>query len=128
MTTFRSVRAVLAGFFFIAVSTTAIDVVLHAVHVFPPWGEANPDGVLALAVVYRVLCSIAGCLLAARLAPQNPMKHALAVGVIGALLGTAAAVATWNAGPAFANHWYPIALVIVALPCAYAGGRLQEAV
>jgi hypothetical protein len=47
---------------------------------------------------------------------EEPMWHALALGVA---VSTAGAVATWNAGPAFANHWYPLALVAVAMPCAW---------
>jgi len=83
MTFLRSAKAVALGFLFIFVSSTAIDVVLHAAGVFPPWGEANPDGVLVLATTYRIFCSIAGCYLAARLAPAKPIKHALALGVVG---------------------------------------------
>ena len=121
----RSVLAVFAGFLAIVVSTTAIDVVLHATHVFPPWGEANPDSLLALATAYRIVCSIGGCYLAARLAPDRPMQHALALGIVGVVVSLVAALATWNAGPAFANHWYPLALVAVSLPCAWVGGRLE---
>jgi hypothetical protein len=121
----RSVLAVVAGFFFILVSTTAIDVVLHAVHVFPPWGDPNPDGVLVLATTYRVFCSIAGCAIAARLAPRNPVQHALALGVLGLVLGVVATISTWNAGPAFANHWYPITLAAISIPCGWMGGRLH---
>ena len=39
----------------------------------------------------------------------------------GALVG---AVATWNAG--LGPHWYPIALVVLALPQAWLGGKLYE--
>ena len=34
------------------------------------------------------------------------------------------AAATWNKGPEFGPHWYPLALVATALPCAWLGGRL----
>ena len=118
----RSVGAVFAGFLAIVVSTTAIDVVLHATHVFPPWGEPNSDALLLLATAYRVVCSIAGCYLAARLAPDRPMQHALALGAVGLVLSTAGAVAMWDAGPA----WYSLAVVAIAMPCAWAGGRLRE--
>ncbi len=53
------------------------------------------------------------------------MQHALALGVVGVLISLAGALATWNAGPAYANHWYALALVAVAMPCAWAGGRIQ---
>ncbi len=121
----RSAGAVFAGFLAIVVSTTAIDVVLHAVHFYPPWGEATSDASLLVATAYRIVCSIGGCWLTARLAPWKPMQHAIALGVVGVLVSLTAAIVTWNAGPAFANHWYALALIAVALPCAWAGGRIQ---
>ena len=53
------------------------------------------------------------------------MKHALIGGLVGLVLSTVGAVATWNAGPAFGPHWYPLALVATALPCAWLGGQLR---
>ena len=53
------------------------------------------------------------------------MKHALAGGIVGLVLSTAGAVSTWDKGPEFGPHWYPLALVATALPCAWAGGRLR---
>jgi hypothetical protein len=35
-------------------------------------------------------------------------------------------VVTWNKGPAFGPHWYPVALVVLALPTAWMGGKLCE--
>jgi hypothetical protein len=35
-------------------------------------------------------------------------------------------VGTWNSGPEFGPKWYPLALVVVALPCAWLGGRLRQ--
>lgn len=48
-------------------------------------------------------------------------------GAIGILLTAAVTVATWNKGPAFGPHWYPIALIVLALPCAWVGGKLRTA-
>jgi hypothetical protein len=36
-------------------------------------------------------------------------------------------VATWNKGPEFGPKWYPIALVITALPVTWLGGKLRVA-
>src|SRR5881628_928924 len=120
----RSVGAVLAGFIAIFVLSTVTDVVLHVTGVFPPWGQPMSDGLFLLATAYRVVFSIAGCYIAARLAPDRPMWHALALGVVGIVVSGVATVVTWNKGPAFGPHWYPIALVLVSIPCAWAGGRL----
>jgi hypothetical protein len=121
----RSVGAVLAGLVAIFVLHNGSDAILHAAGVFPPWGERMGDGLFLLATAYRLVFSIAGCWLTARLAPDRPMGHALALGAVGVALSTLGAVATWNAGPEFGPHWYPLALIAMALPCAWAGGRLH---
>jgi hypothetical protein len=53
------------------------------------------------------------------------VEHALAGGFVGLVVSTVGAVVTWNRGPAFGPHWYPVALIITAMPCAWAGGRLH---
>ena len=123
--TLRSIGAVLAGFVAIFVFSLGTDVVLHATGVFPPWGQPMSDALLLLATVYRTVYCIAGSYIAARLAPDRPMKHALALGVVGLIVSTAGAVATWNMGPAFGPHWYPVVLIVTAIPCAWLGGRLR---
>src|SRR5574341_38862 len=121
----RSIGAVLAGFVVVVVLSLGTDVVLHATGVFPPWGEAMSDALFLLATAYRTLYAVAGSYVTARLAPHRPMKHALAGGVVGLVLSTVGAVATWDRGPEFGPHWYPLALVATAMPCAWAGGRLR---
>lgn len=123
--TLRRVGAVLAGFLVTVVLSVAVDQVLHASHVYPPMGQPMSDALFVLATAYRVLFSIAGCYVAARLAPDRPMSHAIALGLLGLVAATAGAVATWNAGPAFGPHWYPVGLIVTAIPCAWAGGRLH---
>lgn len=125
----RSVIAVVVGVVAIIVVTTIVDIVLHAVNVFPQSdkpGEtlALDDGLAALATFYRFVISVGGAWLTARLAPSNPMKHAMALGYVGVVLGIIGAIATWNAG--LGPHWYPVALVILALPQCWLGGWLYE--
>ena len=120
----RSVGAVLAGLLLIVVLSLGTDVLLHAIGVFPAWGKPMSDSLFLLATIYRIIFSVAGCYLAARLAPRQPMKHALWLGVIGVLISTAGSAATWNRGPEFGSHWYPVALIVVSLPCAWFGGWL----
>ena len=79
---------------------------------------------LMLATVYRTIYGVAGSYITARLAPYRPMQHALAGGVVGLILSTVGAAVTWNKGPAFGPHWYPVSLVVLALPTAWAGGHL----
>ncbi len=122
----RTVWAVLAGFIVIVILSMGMDAIMHVTGIFPPYGQAMTNGLYAWATIYRVIFSIIGCYVTARLAPNRPMTHALYLGVLGVLISGVATVATWNRGPAFGPHWYPIALVLVAIPCAWIGGKIYE--
>jgi surface polysaccharide O-acyltransferase-like enzyme len=122
----RSIGAVLAGLFAIIILSSATDMALHATGIFPPLGQPMADGLFLLATAYRIVYGVAGSYLAARLASDRPMQHALALGVVGLVISTAGAAATWNAGPTFGPKWYPLAVIAIALPCAWAGGRLRD--
>jgi peptidoglycan/LPS O-acetylase OafA/YrhL len=121
----RSVAAVATGFFATALLSLGTDVVLHAAGVFPPWGQAMSDGLYVLATIYRVVYTLLGGYLTAALAPRRPMPHVVTLGAIGLVAATIGAAATWNAGPAFGPKWYPLLLVVTALPCVWAGGMLR---
>ena len=123
----RSVGAVLAGMLVGIILTIGTDVVLHAIGVFPPWGQSMVgfDGALFLATVYRTVYGVAASYIIARLAPDRPMLHALVGGVAGLAVSILGAVATWNKGPAFGPHWYPLSLIVLALPQAWVGGKLR---
>ena len=122
----RSIGAVLAGFFATFILSIATDLVLHAVGVFPPWGQSMSDALFVLAMFYRTIYTIGGGYVTARLAPNKPMSHALILGVIGLLAAIAGTVATWNKGPEFGPKWYPLALVALAIPSVWFGGRLAQ--
>ena len=123
----RSIGAVLAGVVTGIVPTLGTDVVLHAVGVFPPMGQSMDgyDGALLLATIYRTVYGVAGSYVMARLAPDRPMGHALVGGVLGLVVSIVGAAVTWNKGPAFGPHWYPLALVVLAIPTAWVGGKLR---
>ena len=123
----RSIGAVIAGLLFIVILSTLADVVMHATGIFPPWFTPMADSLFLLALAYRSLFSILGCYLTALLAPNRPMLHALILGGIGVVLSTAGAAATWNKGPEFGPRWYPIALIVLALPLAWLGGKIRLA-
>ena len=120
----KSVWAVLAGALVVVVLTTLVDFGLHVAGVFPPLNEPIGDALALLASSYRIVISIAGAWLTARLAPKNPMRHAMVLGAIGALLALIGVVATWNLG--LGPRWYPISLVVLAIPQAWAGAKLYE--
>ena len=123
----RSILAVFAGFVAVIIITLPTDEVLHRIGVFPPWGASMVgfDGALLLATVYRTIYGVAGSYITARLAPDRPMGHALVGGAIGLAVSILGAAVTWNKGPAFGPHWYPLALVVLALPTAWVGGKLR---
>jgi hypothetical protein len=123
----RSIGAVLAGILLGIVLSLGTDIVLHKAGVFPPWGESllGYDGALLLATIYRTIYGILSGYVIARLAPDRPMQHALTGGFIGLAVSIFGAAVTWNKGPAFGPHWYPLALVVLALPQAWAGGKLR---
>ena len=123
--TLKGIGAVLAGVIAVVVLSLGTDMVLHATGVFPPWGQPMSDALFLLATVYRTIYCIAGSYIAARLAPNRPMAHALVLGVMGFIISTAGAVATWNRGPELGPHWYPVALIVTAIPCAWLGGKLR---
>ena len=83
------------------------------------------DGPLLLATVYRAIYGVAASYVIAWLAPDRPMAHALVGGVLGLAAGILGAILTWNKGPAFGPHWYPIALIVLAMPQAWVGGQLR---
>lgn len=121
----RSIGAVLVGIVVGVGLTLGTDIVLHAAHIFPPWGQPMSDTLFLVATVYRAIYGVAASYITARLAPDRPMGHALAGGIVGLVVSTAGAVATWNRGPAFGPHWYPVTLIVLALPTAWAGGCLR---
>ena len=118
--TLGQIGAVLAGLLAIFAITTVTDIVLHATGIFPPWGQPMSSALFLVALAYRIVYGVLGCYIAARLAPDRPMRHVLALGVVGVVLSTAGAVAMWAAGPA----WYSLAVIGISMPCAWVGGRL----
>lgn len=122
----RSAGAVLAGFAVTFVLSVATDGLMHATGIFPPLGQPMTGSLFVLAVVHRSVYTVLGGYVTARMAPARPMMHALVLGLIGVLAATAGTLATWNRGPEFGPHWYPILLIVLSLPCVLAGAWLRE--
>ena len=118
----RSIWAVVAGVLFIVVVTTLVDLALHALGVFPPMDQPINDKLALLATSYRIVISVVGAWITARLAPANPMKHAIILGCVGTVLGLIGVVVTWNLG--MGPHWYPVALAVLAIPQCWVGGKI----
>jgi len=121
----RSARAVLAGFVAIVVLSLGTDQVLHMLQVYPPWGQTMSGGLFGLATAYRIVYTVLGGYITARLAPQAPVRHALILGLVGLVPGVAGVMVA-IAKPELGPLWYPIALAVTGLPCAWLGGVLYR--
>ena len=120
----RSIAAVLAGVLAVIILSIATDIVLHATGIYPPWFQPMSTPRWLLATGYRIIFGVAGGYIAARLAPDRPVGHALVLGVIGLALSIVGVAGTWNKGPEFGPKWYPLALVVIALPCSWVRGKI----
>ncbi len=120
----KTLGAALAGILVAVVPAIASDALMVRLGIFPASGQGMAGSLFLLAAGYRTLYSIAGSYVAARLAPSRPMRLALILGWIGLAVNLLGVVATWQNGPEFGPKWYPIALVLLALPCAWLGGKL----
>lgn len=121
----RSVAAVIAGFLAVVFLSLGTDQILHVLDVYPPWGAPmHEPGLNLLALSYRVVYTVVGGYITARLAPRAPMRHVWVLGIIGTVIGVTGAIATvpMNLGPA----WYPIAIALTALPSTVLGGMLHR--
>jgi hypothetical protein len=102
------------------------DEILRLMKVLPPLEDIMSDAQCGLATVYRVVYNTFGCYLAARLAPARPMRHAMLLGWVGVIVAFLGVAMTWNHQPSLGPHWYSLALVVIALPCAWIGGKVRE--
>lgn len=130
MKTLKSIGAVLAGIIVLAALAASTDKILESTGVFP-----SPDGqgsyttwMLMLALIYRCIYQVLGAYITASLAPANPMKHVIILGIIGVVLGIAGITASvMGLVPGFdaSQIWYPIALAVLAFPTVWLGGKLR---
>ena len=120
--TLKSIGAVLAGFIFIGVTHTGTDAILENAGVLPKDNLWVGTGLILVVLGYRAAWSLIGCYLTARLAPANPLRHALILGGIGTVLSVVGAVVTadMNLGPA----WYAWTLAAITMPVAWLGGTI----
>jgi hypothetical protein len=118
----RSAGALLSGFIVVVVLSVGTDQLMRVLGWFPPLDQPMHDlRLLLLAFVYRSIYVILGSYIVARFAPYAPTRHALVSGLIGLVLSIAGAIANWSLG----SHWYPIAIVLTALPYAWLGAVLH---
>ena len=121
----RSIAALLAGFVAVVILSLATDDILRETRIFPASGDLMSNPLFLLATIYRTLYGVLGSYITARVAPDRPMGHALAGGLVGLVLSLAGVAASWK-HPELGPHWYSVALVLTVLPTAWLGGRMRE--
>ena len=123
MNPLKSIGAVLAGFVTVFALSAGTDFVLETLGVFPPLSDPGSytSLMLGFALLYRCIYTVGGGYVTARLAPDRPMGHAIALGLLGIVAASIGVIVGWK----LSAHWYPIALALTALPCTWLGGRLK---
>jgi hypothetical protein len=119
-----SVGAVLAGVLTSAALSLGTDQALHLVGLSPPITQVTYEAPrFVAATACRVIFAVLGFYIIARLAPRRPWRHVWAGATIGLAVAIAGVAATMTSdmGPL----WYPIALAVTTLPCAWLGGTLR---
>jgi hypothetical protein len=123
MKTLKSIGAVVAGFLVVALLSVITDSILETAGIFtPPEAGFFTPWMLVTALIYRCIYTVLGGYITALLAPARPMRHVIILGSIGTVLAIVGTIVGWN----LSAHWYPIALVITALPCTWLGGKLKK--
>jgi hypothetical protein len=124
VSTLKSIGAALAGILTGALLAVATDEILHATGVLPRENLYVAAWLIWVVLAYRTVYTILGCYVTAKLAPKNPMAHAVAVGLLGVVAAAAGAYATrnMNLGP----QWYAWTLAALTIPTGWIGGWLAK--
>lgn len=121
---FKSIGAIIGGFVSVAVLSIATDYIFETLGIFP--SSTHPElyapWMLAVALGYRSLATIAGGYITARFAPTNPMHHVYVLAFLGFLGGVAGTASAWSYG----NHWYPVLLAITGPVFVWVGGKFYK--
>jgi hypothetical protein len=118
----KSIGAILIGFIAGFILSIGTDIVLNKIGLvkMDPFNY-NVWWIILLVIIYRSVYNVLGCYIAAALAPDRPMRHAMILGTIGFAISIVGTIVMWDKPP----HWYPISLILLTLPCAWIGGKLK---
>ncbi len=120
-TILKSIGAILAGFALGAILSVGADIVMDKMGIMPMDNfKQTPFIIICVVIVYRFIFNVMGCYLAARLAPNKPMKHVIIIGVIGTVLSLLGSFAMWDKAIPF----YNVSIILISLPSAWVGGQL----
>lgn len=120
-TIFKSIGAILAGFVLGAVLSVGTDFILDKLGIMSMENfRQTPFFIILVVIIYRFTFNVTGCYLAARLAPNKPMKHAIIMGIIGTVISLAGSISMWESAIPF----YNISIIVMSMPSAWLGGYL----
>ncbi len=124
MNKFKSIRAGVVGIVVGVALSLGTDSILQYKGIIPKDNLWVAPSIIIFIIVYRTIYNVLGAYIVGRLAPQNPMKHALVVGAIGTVVSIIGVVVCLklHLGPL----WYTIVLVVLAMPSAWLGGKLAS--
>jgi len=119
----RSIVAVVTGFLLIAALSLGTDYAIRAAmpFLFDGDGRTTSVTVLVLTIGYVGLYATIGCYLAARMAPREPMRHALVLGVLGLGFNMIGTWFAWSTAPV----WYHAVSLALVMVWAWTGGRMR---
>ena len=118
----RSAGALLLGLVVVVVLSLTADLLARLLGLLPPSDQPAEGSALVLPFAYRSVIVVLGTYVVARFSPYAPMGHALVSGALGFVLSILGAIAQWDLG----SHWYPVAIVLTAVPYSWLGGFLYQ--
>ena len=120
-TILKSIGAIFSGFLVGAILSVGMDFLLDYFDIMSMQNfKTNSSLIVLIVVLYRFVFNITGSYITAKLAPNHPMKHAIILGIIGTVMCIMGAFAMWEQ----ATPWYNIAILLIAFPSAWIGGKL----
>ena len=119
----KNTGAVLLGFLIAVVLSLVTDLILSKTGIMKtnPFND-NPAWLIVVIIIYRCIYNTIGSYFTAKYAAMRPLRLAMIGGFIGLALSIVGLIVMWDVPP----HWYPITLILLALPCAWTGGKLFE--
>jgi hypothetical protein len=124
----KSIGAVVAGVVTISILSGVVSAILTKAGVFPD-GKLPLHGSLLVIIsmlAYQAVIYLAGCLVTAKLAPSNPVKHVLILGGLGAALNLLSGVGLAMKEDA-AFFWFYLGLATLSLLAAWFCVKLYTA-
>ena len=126
----RSTLAIAAGFVLPLILSRSVDILLESTGVFPTVAQQQADGfdvlwMNILALCYRMAFGVLGGYVTAAVAPNRPARHVHLLAIIATAVAVISNVAVATI-PATANvlpAWFAVALVLIAYPSTWLGGR-----